>query len=125
MKITNISAGYSPFCHAEGENNGGEYWHYYGTCTVELDDGTILSAEYENKSCADLCEIWYIEFITEDGDVFRFADDSNGTYDDRNVKMGDLMFTRFGVYSSTLIYHVSYAINIAARDKYFSDSADE
>ena len=124
MKITDISAGYNPFYDAERATNGGEYWHYYGTCTVELDDGTILSAEYENKSCGDLGERWYIEFIQGDGDVFRFADDSNGTYDDMNVKMGDLMFTRFGVYAPSLIYHVSYAINIAARNKYFEDSAD-
>lgn len=125
MKINNVSAGYSPFCDVERENNGGEYWHYYGTCTVEIDDGTILSAEYENKSCGDLGERWYIEFITEDGDVFRFADDSNGTYDDMNVKMCDLMFARFGVYSSSLIYQVSYAVSKAALDKYIADSEDE
>lgn len=124
MEINNVSAGYSPFCHAERENSGGYYWHYYGTCTVKLDDGTILSAECDNTFGDDLGERWYIEFITEDGDVFRFADDSNGTYDDMNVKMVDLLFTRFGVYAPSLIYHVSYAINLAARNKYFEDSAD-
>ena len=125
MEINNVSADYSPFCHAERENSDGEYWHYYGTCTVKLDDGTILLAECDNISCVDYGERWYIEFETVDGDIFSFADDSIGTYDDMNVKMGDLMFTRFGVYAPSLIYHVSYTINLAARDKYFEDSEDE
>lgn len=132
MKITDISADYNPFYDAEKANNGGAYWQYYGTCTVELDDGTTLSASYDNSSCGDFGERWYMEFIAEDGDNFHFCQNCIGTSDEdqadndeMNVKTADLMFTRFGVYAPSLMYQVSYAINIAARDKYFSDSEDE
>lgn len=132
MKITDISAGYNPFYDAEKANNGGGYWQYYGTCTVELDDGTTLSASYDNTSCGDFGERWYMEFIAEDGENFNFCQNCIGTSDEdqagndeMNVKTGDLMFTRFGIYAPSLMYHVSYAISLAARDKYFEDSADE
>lgn len=125
MNIDIIEAGYNPCYDSEKSNNGGGYWQPYGTCIVTLDDGSTMSATYEDTSCGEFGERWYAEFIAEDGESFRFVEDYVGSSaedqasnDDWNAKTDERMFIRLGVDAASLIDAVSAAIGGAARDKY-------
>ena len=125
MEIKNVSAEFNPCYDPSRSNNGGGYWQPCGTCTVVLEDGSTMSATYADTSCGDFGERWYAEFVTGDGEAFRFAEDYVGSSaedqasnDYLNDETADKMFARLGVDAATLIDAVSAAISGAALDKY-------
>ena len=125
MEIKSVVAGFNPCYDPEKANNGGGYWQPYGTCTVTLESGETVSATYEDTSCGDFGDRWYAEFVTVDGEAFRFAEDYIGSSakdqasnDSWNDKTADEMFARLGADAATLIDAVSAAISGAAWDKY-------
>ena len=128
MKIQNVSADFNPCYDPEKANNGGGYWQPYGTCTVTLEGGETVSATYADTSCGDFGDRWFAEFIAEDGEAFRFAEDYVGSSsedqasnDAWNAKTADRMFVRIGVDAASLIDAVSSAISGAAWDKYHAE----
>ena len=128
MKIQNVSADFNPCYDLEKANNGGGYWQPYGTCTVTLEGGETVSATYADTSCGDFGDRWFAEFIAEDGEAFRFAEDYVGSSsedqasnDAWNAKTADRMFVRIGVDAASLIDAVSSAISGAAWDKYHAE----
>ena len=128
MNIDIIEAGYNPCYDSKKSNNGGGYWQPYGTCTVTFEGGATMSATYADTSCGDFGDRWFAEFIAEDGEAFRFAEDYVGSSsedqesnDAWNAKTADLMFARLGVDAASLIDAVSSAISGAAWDKYHAE----
>lgn len=53
ISVNNVVADYNHGYNPETANNGGGYWQFGGSCTVELTGGTIISAELDDSSCGD------------------------------------------------------------------------
>lgn len=53
INVNNVVADYNHGYNPEAANNGGGYWQFGGSCTVELTGGTIISAELDDSSCGD------------------------------------------------------------------------
>lgn len=131
FKFSNIVADYYHGYSPSTANNGGGYWQPYGTCSVTLEDGTVLQAEFEDTSCGDFGERWFLEF-THEGDRYLFHEDFVGTDDElveynyeRNNKTWERMFQRFGINADELMAQVARAISDAAMDKYYEEEEEE
>lgn len=131
FKFNNIVANYVHGYNPSTANNGGGYWQPYGTCTVTLEDGTVLQAEFEDTSCGDFGERWFLEF-THEGERYLFKENCVGTdYEVQDANLAsnnetwERMFQRFGIDANELIMRVEGTISNAAMMKYYEEEEEE
>lgn len=125
--INNVKADYNPCYDPHACNNGGGYWQPYGVCSIRMEDGEILHAEYNDTSCGGYGSRWDMA-ISNDSESWNFYVDEIGTdaemqadYVARNMANSEALSRRFSIDAGTLICLIWHAINSAARNKYTED----
>lgn len=125
--IQDIKCGFDPCFNSDTCRNGGGYWQPYGSCTVVLESGANLHAEYADTSCGDFGDRWTLVF-SRDGVEYAFCEDFVGTDEemqrnlyDANNKTWHAMSDRYGVDANELICAVRSSIDGCAWRRYFSD----
>lgn len=125
------SADYLPGYDPSACGNGGGYWQPYGDCTICLEDGAILRAEYDDTSCGDYGARWNMT-ISHKAEAWSLHVDEIGTdaemqadYAAHNTAALDALASRFGIDSSAMIGRIKRAVNDAAQDKYWKEEEEK
>ena len=110
----NVNFAYSPATC----NNGGGYWQPCGVALISLDDGRLVTVEFDDTSCGDLGRR---ESFSVEVDGFRWCwnySTMDGEYSDSIGKINSILDSIDGVLRcdpDDIINLAAHAINIAAR----------
>ena len=110
----NVNSFYSPATC----NNGGGYWQPCGVALISLDDGELVTVEFDDLSCGDFGRR---ESFSVEVDGFRWCwnfSSMDGEYSDTDSEINAIIDSIGGVLRCNpddIINLAAHAINIAAR----------
>lgn len=126
--ITDICADYNPSYDPDTANNGGNYWQFDGSCSVELADGTIINAQLDDSSCGDFGRRSQLDLQIKGRRLTLWEDEIDGRQeeaDEENAQTLARLERLIGFPPCELVNSIVDAIRFAAHNRYLDEHRKE